>query len=76
MTKFTFAQATLPNFLQGTWKMENKETFEHWDKLNNQSLKGFSYKVKDGQMAITAYLDIIQKKNEVLYFCYSQDWNE
>ncbi|MDO9183187.1 MAG: DUF6265 family protein [Bacteriovorax sp.] len=57
----------LPNFLKGTWKMENKENFEHWDALNDNTLKGFSYKVNDGQMVITEYLDIIQKNNEVIY---------
>lgn len=28
----TFAQTTFPAFLNGTWKMENQEVYEHWDK--------------------------------------------
>ena len=67
IANLSFGQVILPYFLQGTWKMENKENFEHWDKLNDHTLKGFSYKVKDGQMAITEYLDITQKNNEIFY---------
>jgi len=67
ITHFSIAQATLPSFLQGTWKMENQENYEHWDQLNDQSLKGFSYKIKDGQMAITEYLEMLLKNNKVQY---------
>ncbi len=61
------AQSNLPDFLEGTWKMENKETYEHWDQLNENSLKGFSYKVKDGQMLISEYLDITRDNDEITY---------
>ena len=30
-------------------------------------LKGVSYKIKDGQMVISEYLDISQNENEVVY---------
>jgi hypothetical protein len=63
----TFAQSRFPDFLQGTWKMENKEIYEHWDKLNGSSLKGFSYELKDKQMIISEYLDISETKNEITY---------
>lgn len=63
----TFAQSNFPDFLQGTWKMENKEIYEHWDKLNENTLKGFSYKLKNGQMLVSEYLDITKKENEVDY---------
>jgi hypothetical protein len=62
-----FAQSRFPDFLQGTWKMENKEIYEHWDKLNESSLKGFSYELKDKQMIISEYLDISETKNEITY---------
>ena len=32
--KLTYAQQSIPDFLSGTWKIENKEDYEHWDKLN------------------------------------------
>ncbi len=67
LVNLSVAQTQLPSFLQGTWKMENKEIYEHWDKLNEQTLKGFSYKVKDGQMAVSEYLDISLKNNEITY---------
>lgn len=61
------AQTHLPDFLQGTWKMENREVYEHWDKLNEQSMKGFSYKMSEGQMRITEYLELTQSGNEIKY---------
>lgn len=67
ISNLCFAQTTIPDFLLGTWKMENKETFEHWDILNDDTLKGFSYKIKDGQMEITEYLDIVKNNNKVFY---------
>jgi uncharacterized protein YciI len=61
------AQSALPDFLLGTWKRDNKEIYEHWDKLNENTLKGFSYKIKEGQMVLSEYLDISRTKNEVVY---------
>lgn len=62
-----FSQLNFPDFLQGTWKMEQKEIYEHWDKLNPSSLKGFSYKTKDGIQVVSEYLDIIRKNDETIY---------
>lgn len=67
LANIALAQSTFPDFLQGTWKMENRDVFEHWDKLNNNTLKGFSYEMKDGQMAISEYLDISRSQNEINY---------
>jgi uncharacterized protein YciI len=65
--QFAFAQPAFPDFLQGTWKMENKEIYEHWDKLNDSSMKGFSYKLEDGQMSITEYLNISYIDKDISY---------
>lgn len=62
-----FCQTDFPGFLEGTWKAENRETYEHWDALNEHTLKGFSYDVKDGQMVISEYLDIAQNDREWFY---------
>lgn len=62
-----FAQSDYPDFLQGIWKMENKEVYERWDRLNDSTLKGFSYKLKNGQMSISEYLDIKKNNKEVIY---------
>ncbi len=67
LTSMTFGQTDIPNFLQGTWKMENREIYEHWDQLNDHALKGFSYKIENGQMLVSEYLEINQKDNEVVY---------
>jgi hypothetical protein len=56
-----------PAFLHGTWKLENKETYEHWDLLNENSLKGFSYKITNGKMVVTEYLEINKIGDEIIY---------
>ena len=61
------AHTQLPGFLQGTWKMENREVYEHWDFLNEHSMKGFAYKMDKGQMLITEYLDLTQTNSEITY---------
>lgn len=65
--ELTYAQSGFLDFLQGTWKMENKEVYEHWDKLNQNTFKGFSYTLKDGQIIVSEYLDISNANNEVIY---------
>lgn len=67
LTNMAFAQSDFPNFLQGTWKIENKEIYEHWDKLNENTLKGISYKLQDGKMAISEYLSIARKEDKTIY---------
>jgi uncharacterized protein YciI len=67
LTGMTFAQSEMPFFLVGTWKMDDKELYEHWDKLNDQSLKGFSYSMSSGQMVVMEYLNITQTQNEIVY---------
>ncbi|QQT25995.1 DUF6265 family protein [Sphingobacterium spiritivorum] len=62
-----FGQSLLPVFLKGTWKVDNAEVYEHWDQLNDNTLKGFSYKMKDGQMNITEYLELTQIKDNLVY---------
>lgn len=61
------AQSRLPFFLRGTWKMENQEVYEHWDKLNDRTMKGFTYKMADDLMVITEYLDLSRTGNEITY---------
>jgi uncharacterized protein YciI len=61
------AQHGFPDFLQGTWKMENREIYERWDRLNENAMKGFTYELKNKQMAISEYLDISGSENEITY---------
>jgi len=67
LTDIAFTQSALPDFLQGTWKVEGKEIYEHWDKLNDNSLKGFSYTMENAEMKISEYLDISRNANEIVY---------
>lgn len=67
LVEMAFAQSGFPDFLQGTWKVEGKEIYEHWDKLDDNTLKGFSYKLKNGQMAISEYLDLSRNENGTTY---------
>ncbi|MBK8854329.1 MAG: hypothetical protein IPN10_09550 [Saprospiraceae bacterium] len=65
------AQKTFPSFLVGTWKIENKESFEKWDLLNETTLKGFSYTEKNGEILVSEYLEISKsgKKNQIFRYC-------
>jgi hypothetical protein len=57
----------LPTFLNGTWKMENKDTYEHWDILNENTLKGLSYKTNEGKFIVTEYLEINKTEEGIIY---------
>ena len=72
----TFSQSDFPGFLKGTWKMENEEIYEHWDKLDENTLKGFSYDLKGGQMAVSEYLDISRINKEITYTATVPDQNQ
>ncbi|MBK9248970.1 MAG: hypothetical protein IPM69_12860 [Ignavibacteria bacterium] len=63
----TFAQSSFPGFLEGTWKVENKEQYERWDKLNESSLRGFSYSMKNGQMIVSEYLEVAELSSVITY---------
>ncbi len=63
----TFSQSRFPDFLEGTWKMADKEHYEHWDRLNTHTLKGIAYQLKDGLVQVTEYLEITQRDQEVVY---------
>lgn len=67
ISRVAFGQTDFPGFLQGTWKMENKEIYEHWDKLNDKNLKGFSYRLSGGQMNVSEYLEITQQDSGTIY---------
>ncbi|ULT24732.1 hypothetical protein KUH03_38455 [Sphingobacterium sp. E70] len=57
-SRSVFAQAPFPAFLQGTWKVADKERYEHWDRMSDGELKGVSYSIKNGQKIVSEYLKI------------------
>lgn len=67
---------SVPEFLHGTWKVQNKETYERWDKLNEHTLKGFSYKLENGRMHISEYLEISGKGGDLFYTASVVDQNQ
>jgi len=72
----TYGQPAFPGFLEGTWKTENRDAYEHWDKLNESSLKGFAYKLEDGKIRVTEYLEIGRKNQDVVYTATLVDQNQ
>lgn len=71
-----FSQTDLPTFLQGTWKMENREVYENWEMQGNRSMSGTSYRIVNGEENITEYLEISQKGDEIIYTATVPTQNE
>lgn len=61
------AQLSSLTVLQGTWKIQNKEKYEHWDILNKTMMKGISYSTVNGQIKISEYIEI-QALNDGIYY--------
>ncbi len=55
----------LPTFLMGDWKVEGKESYEHWDRMNGNLLKGFSYTKNNELPKVLEYMEIVQEKDSV-----------
>ena len=71
-TLFTFScksQTSISKFnnLEGTWKVENKSTYESWEKTNTSSFKGSSYKLVNGEKKVTETLSIEENNDKVIY---------
>lgn len=67
LSKSVSAQSPFPTFLQGTWKVVNKDSYEHWGWVSDSELKGMSYAIKNGQKIISEYLKIRKLGNKVIY---------
>lgn len=61
------AQTQFPTFLQGTWKVTDKNIYEHWDVVHDQLLKGFSYQFVNGHIKTSEYLEIKIEDNKLIY---------
>lgn len=62
-----FAQTGLPTFLEGTWKMENQEIYEHWEIGDDGTMKGHSYRLNNGEKVVTENLEIHLAGDNVIY---------
>lgn len=74
--KQALAQSNFPTFLEGTWKMENRDVYEKWELLEDGSLSGISYRLTDGEQAITEYLEIRKKGEQITYTATVPTQNE
>ncbi len=54
------------HFLAGTWKMEAKENYESWEKLDNK-LVGESFKIRNGEKHISETIEINIQNNAIVY---------
>jgi uncharacterized protein YciI len=61
------SQLKFPEFLQGTWQVENKEQFEHWDILNQTHLKGYSYHKTNSEFIVEEYIEIKKINTKIIY---------
>jgi hypothetical protein len=61
------SQSVFPEFLNGTWKIENEEHFEHWDKMNSEQLKGVTYKLIQGRVIVEEYSEIVKSPKGIVY---------
>ena len=64
------------DFLIGTWKRDNKEQFEVWEKSNSSNLNGYSYRIKDNQKVITETLVIKKIGDQFVYEATVPDQND
>ena len=55
-----------PDMLVGTWRVDGTDMYEHWDKVRDQNMRGFSYVLKGGEMAVFDHLDM-KTLNDGLY---------
>lgn len=64
----SFAQMTFPYFLEGTWKIKGRESYEQWEQNPAGGLKGQAYDLKkSGEHKITEQLSISQKGKDIVY---------
>lgn len=54
------------SFLEGTWQIENKSTYEEWI-FENNNFVGVSYKLKDQNKRITETLLIKESNGQIIY---------
>ncbi|GAB5554462.1 MAG: hypothetical protein Sapg2KO_40530 [Saprospiraceae bacterium] len=64
------------DFLVGTWKRENVEQFEVWERKSAHQLIGYSYRIKEGQKSITETLVIKKVGDQFVFEATVPDQNE
>ena len=65
-----------PGFLEGTWKTAEGNSFEHWDRVDANAMKGFGFRMEKGLPVVSEYLEISRKENQVIYIATVLDQNQ
>ena len=65
-----------PDFLEGTWKVADGTSYEHWDRIAPTTLKGFMFSVESGLPVVSEYLEIKKLGNKVVYTATVLDQNQ
>ena len=64
----TFAQAKEFGWLQGTWKIKNKATYEVWKTSSDKKmLEGISYRVKGADTLVSEKIKVSYQKDAFYY---------
>jgi hypothetical protein len=76
ITAPVFSQQSLPYFLEGTWKIENREVYEVWAITENGQMNGYSFRIREGEEVITEYLELKDRGDYVIYTATVLNQNE
>lgn len=63
-------------YLEGTWKVEDKESYEVWERVSTSELKGYSYKLIDEEKKISETLQIVIENGSIVYRATVPNQNE
>lgn len=67
---------TFPELLTGTWNDSITGIYETWEKAADQHLKGYSYKIKNGEKVISEYIEITMENNKMVYTVSVKNQND
>lgn len=78
LTNMVSAQEDLSElkFLIGTWKVENKESYENWEKIGHSQYNGSVFKLNDSIKKIKETLALKLKNGNIVYEATVPDQNE
>jgi hypothetical protein len=62
--------------LEGTWKVDGKETYESWTRINEDSLSGIGYQIINGSTKASEYLSLSVQSSQVIYEAMVPSQNE
>lgn len=72
------SQETLQDlqFLLGSWQVEEKNSYEAWEKVNDSVFSGKSYKLVEGEQKISETITLTNSNGDIIYEPTVPDQNE